>query len=197
MRRLERRSPTEGNRLAFLQKHAADPLIAAALLSAPPFLSGLSEPNWRCCVARSKRNGCLLRSSSPRPRSATRDRNRTQPARRASHDPQRRWRRKADRGRTGYGSATTSRMSKVELRMPSPALKPRDKQQRRGDVASDIEAVDCAGDGHAPRRCALWERVAFSLECRATQPRGRGGQRSTGLFHIPTKGAELCDCPCK
>ena len=32
------------NRFAFLQKHAAaDPQIAAALLSAPPFLSGLSE----------------------------------------------------------------------------------------------------------------------------------------------------------
>ena len=32
------------NRFGFLQKHAAaDPQIAAALLSAPPFLSGLSE----------------------------------------------------------------------------------------------------------------------------------------------------------
>ncbi len=31
------------NKLAFLQKNAADPVVAAALLSAPPFLSGLSE----------------------------------------------------------------------------------------------------------------------------------------------------------
>ena len=39
----ERVADVKENRLAFLEKHASDPVVASALLTAPPFLSNLSE----------------------------------------------------------------------------------------------------------------------------------------------------------
>ena len=40
----EKISHLKEGRLAFLQKHGADPVVASALLEAPPFLCNLSEP---------------------------------------------------------------------------------------------------------------------------------------------------------
>ena len=39
----DRLAAMEDGRMGFLEKNATDPVVAAALLTAPPFLSGLSD----------------------------------------------------------------------------------------------------------------------------------------------------------
>ena len=81
------------------------------------------------------------------------------------------------------------------MRSPSPALTP-DKQHKAMALWRAASKQSTApGTSHPSAMRALGTRRVFVGVSRdsAEGP----GANGTGLFHIPTKGDELCDCPCK
>jgi hypothetical protein len=57
----------ERERMRWLERNVGDPVAASALLTAPAFVSDLSDTEWRWCGARSRLSLSLPKSSKRRP----------------------------------------------------------------------------------------------------------------------------------